>query len=243
MANHVQAQTHVWNKSPIPLHLKKGIERRIDTASAANLLLPVDIAKNFSVTYLNRSIYMTALTDQPATVRAIVKQNNGSTYLMDIQVGNSILADEPLVIVEADDVSPQQHASPSSSVPITYANLIRYAAIHVYGALENLPIIPNISLVKNTNASIDVVRDSRIETTHIKQWVVRTPKGSRYLSIVKLRNKSLSKMPIEVHKTLFARYLSATIFPTILYQAGASQYRDIAHAFIISALPLQESLK
>ena len=230
------AQSVVWNNTPIPVSVKKDVEIRIDFPQRAMLRIPAQYTHSFRILYVNKSAYITALTE-PLNLRAIAQQSDGTAYLLDMASSVTTPTDTVVSIVlpsESDD-----QANPSLPLAsINYADLIRFALIHVYGELTHLPAINNIARTEITPTPIDLYTDSSLRTTPVAQWIIRTQQGNVFVSLIEVRNLTHQVRELSVHRIHHTKFLAGSVWPEVVYEAGAPNARSVAHIALITLQPI-----
>jgi integrating conjugative element protein (TIGR03749 family) len=227
----------VWDKTPIPIVLPVGVERRVAFPAAVRVGVPVEIQTKIRTLSAGGTVYWQASESFGVTRIQVQDIESGEMVLIDLSAieNDPALRSTPIEIVTSkSDPAPQAAAAEETAGP-DYVTLTRFAAQQLYAPQRLLTTPPDIHRAATPRGSVTLFRGLPIEATPVAAW----RGGSLHVTAVKLRN--LGPEPVILDpRSLRGTWLAATFQHARLHPAGSEA--DATAVYLISARPFEESL-
>jgi len=232
----------IWDRSPIPVVLPVGRERRIDFPVAVKLVVPkgaVSASRPIQIRE-DGSVYWTA-TRKFTTQRVQAITFTGYSYLLDVSAekgGSS----HPLVIID-ERVPAEEDGEADRQGGRVYdydiVDLTRYAAQHVYAPGRLLKAMPGMTRIPVSAGACSprLYRFRELSFEPLASW--QSPGiPTRYVTAVRVTSGSSDETVFDPRR-LRGEWLAASAQHTVLEPAGADG--DHTTWYLVSARPFEES--
>jgi integrating conjugative element protein (TIGR03749 family) len=240
----------IWKGDPILITLPLGKEKRIIFPDKVTVDLKGSLNTNqVRIINDNKSIYLTALKFFPTTRIYVNLQDSGEVLLIDLITNNggssasqqidikkNIVSEINTVISTPRDVSTEQNPDENAS----YADLIRFAWQQVYAPKRLLD--GNLHFQRapmSTQKFVSgLVYGDKVIAHPESSWV----SGSRYVTVIVLRNKYSHKAAINIAKNICGSWEAASLYPRSILQPYGYKEKDTTTLFLISHRPFGDVL-
>ncbi len=226
-----------WNKVPVEVALKVGVERQIEFPAPVKVGVPASLQLKLRAQSVSDTVYLQATSAFDPTRLVIQTREGGRTYLLDVEASDADIETPPIAIVDYE--STEQHAARNPTPSITQATadpvtLTRFAAQQLYAPARLLQPASGIVRVPVPVESFPLVRGGEVSAQPLIGW----RSGERYVTAVKLRN--VSKRPVVLDpRALRGAWLTAAFQHNRLLAAGSEA--DTTVAYLVSARPFAAS--
>ena len=242
VSNQPSPEHVVWDRSPIPVVLPVGRERRIDFPVAVKLVVPkgaVSASKPIQIRE-DGSVYWTA-TRKFATQRVQAITFTGYSYLLDVSAEKGG-ASHPLVIID-ERVPAEADGEAGGEGELAYdydiVDLTRYAAQSVYAPSRLVRAMPGVTRIPVSAGACSprLYRFRDLSFEPLASW--QSPGiPTRYVTAVRVISRSSSETVFDPRR-LRGEWLAATAQHSVLEPAGADG--DHTTWYLVSARPFEES--
>ena len=223
----------LWEKVPIPLELRPGIERIVHFPHPVSLGVPQSHRHLLRAQSLDGTVYLNAHEDFD-TVRLQVRGvDTGSIYLLDVSAGDHAPPGRT-VQVELPPASTQRVESAEEPRPFGYVTLTRFAAKKLYAPRRLAGDVPGIVRVAVNREPRALVRGADIEAQALASWRA----GSLFVTAVQLTNRSALAHSLDA-RALRGAWLTATFQHHRLHGAGGEA--DTTVVYLVSNKPFAEA--
>lgn len=232
-----------WQKTPIELVLSVGKEQRVDFPGPVRVGVPATIQPELRVQGVGGTVYL--LAHQPfeptrIMVRAI---EGGAVYLLDLSAGTQGAPATAIQILDPEargsnlpaEPTFDQAEQPSMLPAYGYVTLTRFAAQQLYAPARLLRDLPGVVRVPMRREAVALVHGGQVIAEPVVAWRA----GERYITAVKLRNRTRQAVSLDP-RTLRGTWLTATFQHNRLH--GAGDEADTTALYLISARPFETSL-
>ncbi len=227
-----------WNKVPVEVTLKIGVERQIQFPAPVKVGLPASLKTKVRAQSVSDTLYLQAMSAFDPT-RIVVQTREGEhTYLLDVEASDADVSTPPIEIVDralSEEGPAQLDASAaivrSTSDPVM---LTRFAAQQLYAPARLLKPAPGIVRVPVPTAAFPLVRGGTIVAHPLIGW----RSGQRYVTAVKLTNASTTPLVLDP-RSLRGEWLTAAFQHNRLLPAGSEA--DTTVAYLVSVRPFAAS--
>lgn len=227
-----------WNKVPVEVALKVGVERQVAFPSPVKVGLPASLKSKIRAQSVSDTVYLQATSVFDPTRLVVQTRDGAHTYLLDVAASDTDLPTPPLEIVdletqakEAAPADSPQGIVPSSADPVT---LTRFAAQQLYAPARLLNPAPGIVRVPVPTGEFPLVRGGEITARPLIGW----RSGMHYVTAVKLTNTSTAPVVLDP-RALRGEWLTAAFQHNRLLPAGSEA--DTTVAYLVSARPFAAS--
>lgn len=227
-----------WNKVPVEVTLKVGVERQIAFPAPVKVGVPASLKSKLRAQSVSDTVYLQATSAFDPTRLVVQTRDGGHTYLLDVESSDTDIPTPPIEIVdgrshgeETTTPTPPPSIGQSSADPVT---LTRFAAQQLYAPARLLRPAPGIVRVPVPTAVFPLVRGGEISSQALIGW----RSGERYVTAVKLTNTSTTPLVLDP-RSLRGEWLTAAFQHNRLLPAGTDA--DTTVAYLVSARPFATS--
>ena len=221
----------VWDKVPIRLELRTGLERIVHFPGPVTLGVPASVSARLRAQSLDGTVYLRA--EVPfAPVRVQVRSlNGGPVYLLDISATDTG-APGPSVRVELAHGLQGRAAldSPYTASPPGYVALTRFAARKLYAPVRLAADRPGLARVPVAREPVALVRGGGVVATPLIAWQA----GNLYVTAVRLTNRTAHSYTLDA-RALRGAWLAATFQHNVLQ--GVASDASTTVVYLISRRP------
>lgn len=235
----------VWDKKPIKVILKPGVEKMVVFPSdSVRVKIPAAISGSLSTLSNNGVIYWEA--DEEFSEKRILVQDVDSkeTIVLHLSANDAHGTGEQVTVLMGEQAQKQNQSATNSQQPPAqqsgpvehgYETLVRVAAKHLY-APERLIEVPAGMHRVNVNQQPDshMIRGAIIEMTP----VISFSNAGLYITAVKLVNQQNEKVILDP-RDIRGKWLAATFQHATLGRKGSDT--DTTALYVISDRPFWES--
>jgi len=178
----------IWDKTPIPLTLKTGVEKRIEfPTSLASVDLPAHLQPPISnLIFTGNTLYWTAHHAWPGT-RLIATTTDGTVYLIDATASPDTGNAQPLIIVSPQPTPLPDGDDAKGSKPVyDDIDLVRYAAQQLHGPKRLVKPLPGVTRVPVRQQRLPLIQGGTLDARPIAQW--QDAHDGLYVTAVAVRN-------------------------------------------------------
>lgn len=231
----------VWTKTPIPLVLTVGQERRVDFPGPVKVGVPPPLASALRVQSVAGTVYLLAHREFDATRVMVREAESGRVYLLDVTAKEKGEPGPPVEVHAAEepadpgDPTGNKGASAPAFPSYGYVTLTRFAAQQLYAPARLLRDLPGVVRVPVKRNKVALIRGAAVTAEPLVAWRA----GDRYLTAIKLTNRTDQAQTLDP-RTLRGDWLSAAFQHNRLLKKGDEA--DTTALYLISARPFEASL-
>jgi integrating conjugative element protein (TIGR03749 family) len=239
----------VWQKTPIPLVLTVGQERRVDFPGPVKVGVPPPLASKLRVQSIAGTLYLLAHREFDATRVMVRETDSGRVYLLDLTAKDEGGSASPVTIYSVEestdlkgpeaDTGAKQNTAQNTAQPALpsygYVTLTRFAAQQLYAPARLLRGLPGVVRVPVKRNKVALIRGAAVTAEPLVAWRA----GERYLTAIKLTNLTDRALTLDP-RTLRGAWLSAAFQHNRLLPKGEES--DTTALYLISARPFEASL-
>jgi integrating conjugative element protein (TIGR03749 family) len=227
-----------WNRSPVEVALRIGVERQMTFPAPVKVGVPASLKSALRVQTVNDTVYLQA-SHAFAPTRLVVQTRDGErTYLLDVEASESETPTPPLEVVDRTPSGEGTAAPAMNPTSIGYTRdpvlLTRFAAQQLYAPSRLLQPTLGIVRVPVPSAAFALLRGGEIRAQPVMGW----RSGQRYITAVKLTNASTTPVVLDP-RALRGDWLTATFQHHRLLPAGSEA--DTTVVYLVSARPFASS--
>lgn len=227
------AQRILWEKVPIALQLRTGIERIVHFPGPVSLGVPQSHSHHLRAQSLDGTVYLSA-HEAFDTVRIQVRSTDGGPiYLLDVAASDHAPPGRPVQV----ELAPSPVHGAGSTGParaLGYVALTRFAAKKLYAPKRLAADIPGIVRVAVSTEPRALVRGADIEARALASWRA----GPLYVTAVRLTNQGPRAHTLQA-RMLRGDWLTATFQHHRLHAPGRDAHTTAV--YLISARPFAEA--
>jgi len=227
-----------WNKVPVEVTLKVGVERQIAFPAPVKVGVPASLKSKVRAQSVSDTVYLQATSAFDPTRLVVQTREGGHTYLLDVDASDTDIPTPPIEIVdrgsqteETTTLTRTPSIVQSSADPVT---LTRFAAQQLYAPARLLKPAPGIVRVPVPTAVFPLVRGGEVSAQALIGW----RSGERYVTAVKLTNVSTTAVVLDP-RSLRGAWLTAAFQHNRLLPVGSEA--DTTVVYLVSARPFAAS--
>ena len=228
-----------WQKTPIPLALTVGTEKRVDFPGPVKVGVPAAIHSVLRVQSVAGTVYLLAHQPFEATRVMVRAVDSGAIYLLDLSADNRGDPTAAIQILDPETGEADERVAEEQPLPTLpaygYVALTRFAAQQLYAPARLLRDLPGVVRVPVRREVVKLVRGGPVMAEPLAGWRA----GDRYVTAVKLRNLTSQAVTLDP-RTLRGTWLTAAFQHNRLFAAGDEA--DTTVVYLISARPFEASL-
>ncbi len=235
----------LWQKTPIPLALTVGQERRVDFPGPVKVGVPPPLASKLRVQSIAGTVYLLAHREFDATRVMVRETDSGRVYLLDLTATAEGGSASPVTIHAVEesadrkgpvaDTGPEQNTVQPALPRYGYVTLTRFAAQQLYAPARLLRDLAGVVRVPGKRRPVALIRGAAVTAEPLVAWRA----GDRYLTAIKLTNLTDRALTLDP-RTLRGDWLSAAFQHNRLLPKGDES--DTTALYLISVRPFEASL-
>ena len=237
-----------WDKTPIPITLRVGVERRVTFPTRVQMGPPRQLLAHMTtLESIDDTLYLeahavfapTRMLVRECTLTAGTCTPSGRTYIVILRAALDDGSATPVAVYPpaADNADPVAPADTPAPTPVA---LVRYAAQALYAPTRLLEDDPGIHRVALNAAPTTTLYRGGALAAHPQ---VAYTDGAHYVTAVLFKNQTTVAQPLDL-RFIRGRWLSRTLVAGHAHLApnGDHTARDAAVVFLVSPRPFEEVL-
>ncbi|WP_405240391.1 TIGR03749 family integrating conjugative element protein [Lentisalinibacter orientalis] len=224
----------VWQKRPIPVPLRVGVERIIHLPDTVRVGIPSRLEGSLRIQNIGATLYVLAHSPFPAMRVLVQSLEEGTTYVLDF---SATTAERSLGPIEIHRPPVPAAAEPRATEPVSYGYvaLTRFAAQQFYAPARLARSLPGVIRVPVAGDAVPLIRGAKVETRPLIAWRA----GGLYVTAVQVRNQIASPVVLDP-RTLRGEWLTATFQHNRLHPKGSEA--DTTVLYLVSERPFAVAL-